>query len=89
MAKSAKPRKNSAPARSVKPTPVIKPRRTATSKIASGVARHGTKQGALIEMLRSPKGATIAQMTAKTGWQAHSVRGAISGTLKKKLDNTI
>ena len=36
-------------------------------------------------MLRRPKGATIEQMTAKTGWQAHSVRGAISGALKKKL----
>ena len=36
-------------------------------------------------MLSRAKGATIEEMAAKTGWQTHSVRGAISGTLKKKL----
>ncbi len=36
-------------------------------------------------MLRRPDGATIQQVSAKTSWQAHSVRGAISGALKKKL----
>ena len=36
-------------------------------------------------MLKRSKGATIADMAAKTGWQTHSVRGAISGALKKKL----
>jgi len=35
--------------------------------------------------MRNPGGATIAQMVASTGWQAHSVRGAISGMLRKKL----
>ncbi len=60
-------------------------RRGATSEKTDTSARHGTKQAILIEMLRRPKGATIEQMTTKTGWQAHSVRGAISGTLKKKL----
>lgn len=48
-------------------------------------ARSGTKQAILIDLLKRPDGATVAQMSAKTGWQAHSVRGAISGTLKKKL----
>jgi hypothetical protein len=36
-------------------------------------------------MLRSPTGATIEQMTGATGWQAHTVRGAISGVLRKRL----
>ena len=36
-------------------------------------------------MLRSHKGATIDQLMTATGWQAHSVRGAISGAIKKKL----
>ncbi len=60
-------------------------RRGATSEKTDTSARHGTKQAILIEMLSRAKGATIEEMAAKTGWQAHSVRGAISGTLKKKL----
>ena len=47
--------------------------------------RAGTKQAALIAMLRAPDGATIVEITAATGWQAHTVRGAIAGALKKKL----
>jgi hypothetical protein len=42
------------------------------------------KLGKLIELLRRPEGATIEAMMAATGWQAHSVRGAMSGALKKK-----
>jgi hypothetical protein len=38
----------------------------------------------LIEMLRRPEGATIAQIMAATAWQAHTVRGAFAGALKKK-----
>ena len=64
---------------------VKKPRRSATNADAKTPTRHGTKQAILIELLKRPKGATIAEMAAKTGWQAHSVRGAISGSLKKKL----
>jgi len=47
--------------------------------------RAGTKQAMLIAMLQKPEGATIAELAAATGWQAHTVRGAMSGVLKKKL----
>ncbi|AMY71312.1 DUF3489 domain-containing protein [Frigidibacter mobilis] len=47
--------------------------------------RAGTKQAILIAMLQKPEGATIAELAAATGWQAHTVRGAMSGVLKKKL----
>lgn len=36
-------------------------------------------------MLKRPEGASIAEIAAAFGWQAHTVRGAIAGTLKKKL----
>ncbi len=94
MSKPSKSRKESPRTRTAKGTPTRKPtkkaRRGAVSKGAAskrvnGSARRGTKQAILIEMLRRPNGATIQQMSAKTGWQAHSVRGAISGALKKKL----
>ena len=47
--------------------------------------RPGTKLAAIIDAMRNPGGATIAQMMAGTGWQAHSVRGAISGMVRKRL----
>jgi hypothetical protein len=59
-----------------------------TDGSASGPAtgpRAGSKLAALIELLRRPAGATIPDMMEVTGWQAHSIRGAISGALKKKL----
>ena len=43
------------------------------------------KLGQLVELLRAPGGGTIEAMSAATGWQAHSVRGALAGSLKKKL----
>lgn len=43
----------------------------------------------LVELLRGPSGATLETMIAATGWQAHSVRGAISGSLKKKMGLTV
>ena len=47
--------------------------------------REGTKQATLIAMLRAPDGATIEEIMAATGWQSHTVRGALAGALKKKL----
>ena len=39
----------------------------------------------MIDLLRRPEGATIEEITAATVWQSHTVRGAMSGALKKKL----
>jgi len=47
--------------------------------------RIGTKQDTLIAMLRAPEGATIAEIVAAKGWLSHTVRGSMSGALKKKL----
>ena len=47
--------------------------------------RAGTKQAQIIAMLQRPEGATIAEMVQATGWLAHTVRGSISGAIKKKL----
>lgn len=51
----------------------------------SRTIRPGTKLAAIIEAMRNPGGATVAQMMAGTGWQAHTVRGAISGMVRKRL----
>ena len=52
---------------------------------ATRTTREGTKQAVLIDLLKRPEGATLPQMTEATGWQVHTVRGAMAGALKKKL----
>ena len=47
--------------------------------------RPETKQAMLIAMLTRPEGATLDQIVEATGWRRHTIRGAISGTLRKKL----
>ena len=49
------------------------------------IQRVGTKQAMLIAMLQAPEGAAMDEIVAATGWQAHTVRGAMSGALGKKL----
>jgi hypothetical protein len=51
--------------------------------------RSGTKQALMIDLLKRPEGATVEQIAAATGWQHHTIRGAISGALKKKLGLTV
>ncbi|MFN3544786.1 MAG: DUF3489 domain-containing protein [Thiobacillus sp.] len=51
----------------------------------SRTIRPGTKLAAIIDAMRHSGGATIAQMMSGTGWQAHTVRGAISGMVRKRL----
>ncbi len=54
-------------------------------EVTSRTIRPGTKLAAIVEAMHHPGGATIAQMMAGTGWQAHTVRGAISGMVRKRL----
>ena len=51
--------------------------------------RSGSKTDILIAMLRTESGATIDEIAEATSWQSHSIRGAISGILKKKLGLTV
>lgn len=44
-----------------------------------------TKQTKIITLLKRPKGATLAELGKASGWQEHSIRGFMSGTLKKRL----
>jgi hypothetical protein len=53
-------------------------------KAAAGV-RQGSKTAEVIALLERSKGVTLAQLMEATGWQAHSVRGFLSGTLGKKM----
>lgn len=48
------------------------------------VARPGTKSSVILQLLSRDTGATVKELAAAAGWQEHSVRGFMSGTLKKR-----
>ena len=62
---------------------VSKPTAVGQGKKTSKPAKT-TKLARLESMLRRPGGATVEQLSKALDWQSHSVRGAISGALKKK-----
>jgi hypothetical protein len=82
---------NTHPARAPKRTqadtparPTKKAKHIAPAKKAATPER-GTKTAKVLALLKRPGGASLDQLRKATGWQAHSVRGFLSGTLKKKM----
>jgi hypothetical protein len=75
-----------APARSARAKTAKRP---TPKRKASKPVEVASKQAQLIALLKSPEGGMLEQMTSLTGWQPHSVRGAISGALRKRLGFTV
>ena len=56
----------------------------ARSAPPKGAAASGNKASTIIALLKSKRGATIPELMEATGWQAHSVRGFLAGSLRKR-----
>ena len=69
------------------PSKVAKPNGVAgdDTPAPTAVDRQPSKSEAILKLLRRKRGATLAELQAATGWQAHSVRGFLSGTVRKRL----
>ena len=55
------------------------------AEVPAPKARENSKQAKVVELLKRPEGVTIEQIQRATEWQRHTVRGMISGALRKKL----
>jgi hypothetical protein len=77
-ARAAKPRPHTAPTKA-------KPARKSTRAKKPSPARRGTKTARILDLLKRPGGVTLQDLMKTTGWQAHSIRGFLSGTLGKKM----
>lgn len=88
-APEAKPTKASR--KKAAPAPAKPAKATKRSKAAAkpAPARDGSKKADVLAMLGRKDGCTLAEIMKVTGWQAHTVRGFISGTLGKKMGLTV
>src|SRR6204780_3500008 len=90
----AAPAKAATKARVAKrPAPVApakaKPARKAQPEKKAAPAPHGSKTAKVLDLLKRPGGVTLKELMKATGWQAHSVRGFLSGTLGKKMGTPV
>jgi len=81
-ARVAKRRAHAAPSKA-------KPAHKATGAKKPAPARRGSKTAKILDLLKRPGGVTLKELTKATGWQAHSVRGFLSGTVRKKMGTPV
>jgi Protein of unknown function (DUF3489) len=72
-----------------KATPAKKSAKEKAKAAKTAGVREGSKTAAIVALLERKGGATLAEVMKATEWQAHSVRGFISGTLCKKMGRTV
>jgi len=77
------------PEHAAKPAKAPRARKTPASEVVEPKTRARSKTAHVLDLLKRPGGATLKNIMEDTGWQAHSVRGFISGTLGAKMGLTV
>ncbi|MEP7354737.1 MAG: DUF3489 domain-containing protein [Acidobacteriota bacterium] len=83
--KKGKHRPQGAPKTPAKPKVEKKPRAAKKAPAERKGARDGTKTAKLLDLLKRSGGATSKELLKASGWQPHSLRGFLSGTVTKKM----
>ena len=63
--------------------------RAASVKKPATAQRGGTKTDKILGLLKQSGGVTLQELVKATGWQPHSVRGFLSGTISKKMGTPV
>jgi hypothetical protein len=59
--------------------------KAAKAKDAAPTAREGSKKAIVLDLLRRKGGASLDEIAERTGWQRHSIRGFLSGSVTKQM----
>jgi len=78
-------RGNTAPAKGKAGKKASAPKKAPKDDKKATGAREGSKTAKILELLKRPSGVTARELLKATGWQPHSLRGFLSGTVDKKM----
>jgi hypothetical protein len=65
------------------------PKKKAPQRATKAHSREGSKTASILDLLKRPDGATTKELLKATDWQPHSLRGFLSGTVKRKMGMTV